>query len=243
MKLLSIETATEVCAVALAENGKILSEISREEKHIHAEQLVPMIQRILSETRTELAELDGVAVSIGPGSFTGLRIGLSVAKGLAFASNLPLVALSTLKALAYNVWKTIPVTTSAIVSVIEIQRDEFATAKFSSNDFYETHSETAMTLFTKDSLQNVEEFFKKESEHFLLCGHNAEKFFQMFSLHHFHNVHLSKHAMNKCSASSIALLGEQELLQNEIADIASLEPFYGKDFITKKSTLFERIVQ
>ena len=130
MYVLGIETATNVCGVALAYNGKIIDEISRDEQHIHAKFLVPMMQQLLVQQNMQLAELDGIAISIGPGSFTGLRIGLSVAKGLAYAGDVSLIAVSTLKGIAANYFRKYPATDKSVVAALEIQLDEFAIAKF-----------------------------------------------------------------------------------------------------------------
>ncbi len=92
MKVLGIETATGVCGVAVVEEEALLAERWSSEQHIHSERIVRSVQVVLSESHLELHEVDGIAVSIGPGSFTGLRIGLSAAKGLCYASGKPLVA-------------------------------------------------------------------------------------------------------------------------------------------------------
>ncbi|MBS4027988.1 MAG: tRNA (adenosine(37)-N6)-threonylcarbamoyltransferase complex dimerization subunit type 1 TsaB [Ignavibacteriales bacterium] len=241
MTVLGIETTTDVCGVALNRNGVQLDSIVKNEKHIHAAQLVPMIENLLSRNQLKVFELDGIAVSIGPGSFTGLRIGLSVAKGLAYSSHLPLAAVSTLQSLAYPVWKTIPATESIILSVTEIQRDEFAYALFRAIDFIENHVPD-FHLITKNEKETVEKIFENPLHHFLLCGFQAEKFYSMFCSEN-RNVSFAGKEFNACSATSIASLGERYLERNVIADVSSLEPVYGKNFIAKKSNLFSRITQ
>ena len=102
MKILGIETATSVCAAAIVDDGDVLTEQWIEAQHSHSEKLITLIDKCLQTVNCELKSLAGIAVSIGPGSFTGLRIGLSVAKGLSYASGVPLVSIPTLKALAWN---------------------------------------------------------------------------------------------------------------------------------------------
>ncbi|MFQ5770312.1 MAG: tRNA (adenosine(37)-N6)-threonylcarbamoyltransferase complex dimerization subunit type 1 TsaB, partial [bacterium] len=102
MKLLAIETATEVCGVALTENNHLVAEYRLNQKNIHNEKLVATIQYLINETQWCLKDLDGIALTIGPGSFTGLRIGIAVSKGLAFSLDLPLVGVNTLDAMAYG---------------------------------------------------------------------------------------------------------------------------------------------
>ena len=103
MIVLGIETSTEVCAVGLANDDGAYAERALVESHIHSEKLLTLITEILEQQHTQLSELDAISVSIGPGSFTGLRIGLSTAKGLCFALGKPLVIVPTLEAMAMAV--------------------------------------------------------------------------------------------------------------------------------------------
>ena len=98
--ILAIETATEVCAAALVNGGRTIAERSVTERNIHSERLLQLIDEILKEADVPPSGLTAVAVSIGPGSFTGLRIGLSTAKGLALALGIPLIPVPTLDAVA-----------------------------------------------------------------------------------------------------------------------------------------------
>ncbi|MFA6468688.1 MAG: tRNA (adenosine(37)-N6)-threonylcarbamoyltransferase complex dimerization subunit type 1 TsaB [Bacteroidota bacterium] len=98
--ILAIETATEVCSTAVVHQQTVLSVRSVQEKNIHSERLMTLINEVLTESKCSKEQLDAVAVSIGPGSFTGLRIGLSTAKGLALALNIPLIAVPTLDGIA-----------------------------------------------------------------------------------------------------------------------------------------------
>ena len=104
--ILAIETATDVCGVALVHEGRVIAERSTVEKKIHSEKLLPMIVEVLRSASMSLSRLDAVAVSIGPGSFTGLRIGLSTAKGLAVARSLPIVPVPTLDAMAFEYFRS-----------------------------------------------------------------------------------------------------------------------------------------
>ena len=107
--LLCLETATKSCSVALARDGVLLhfkEEVS--EKYSHSEQLTLFIESLLQEQRIELSDLDAIAVSKGPGSYTGLRIGVSTAKGLCYALDKPLIGVSTLEAMASGMEKKIP---------------------------------------------------------------------------------------------------------------------------------------
>jgi tRNA threonylcarbamoyladenosine biosynthesis protein TsaB len=100
MKLLALETATDICGVALSEDGRLQGIVEQSIPRRHAEQLPLFVEQLKTEYPFSWKSLDGIAVSIGPGSFTGLRIGLSFAKGLAFTHNLPIIPVPTLMTLA-----------------------------------------------------------------------------------------------------------------------------------------------
>ncbi len=104
MKVLGINTATIFGSVGLVDTDRILGEYSLNIPVTHSERLMTSIDRLLSDTRVSLEEIDGFSIALGPGSFTGLRIGVSTVKGLAFATGQPVVGVSTLKALAQNLF-------------------------------------------------------------------------------------------------------------------------------------------
>ena len=102
MKILSVDSSATVASVALSEGGRLLAEYTLNNKNTHSETLLPMIESLLSFFSMEISDVDLFAVSTGPGSFTGVRIGTATVKGLAFASDKPCVGVSTLEAIAYN---------------------------------------------------------------------------------------------------------------------------------------------
>ncbi|MGK0390009.1 MAG: tRNA threonylcarbamoyladenosine biosynthesis protein TsaB [Maribacter sp.] len=100
--ILNIETSTSVCSVTIGKEGKIISSIEASEQNSHASKLTSFIEEALRETGLKINELDAIAVSSGPGSYTGLRIGYSTAKGLCYAADKPLITVNTLQSLAYG---------------------------------------------------------------------------------------------------------------------------------------------
>jgi tRNA threonylcarbamoyladenosine biosynthesis protein TsaB len=126
-KILAIETSGELCSVSLSfEYGKY-DERNILMKHIHSEKLIPMIDEVLSSNKISTKELDCVAVSVGPGSFTGLRIGMTAAKGIAFASNLPLIPVPSFDALSLEISNyLLPNTTFCIVNNANIEECYYA---------------------------------------------------------------------------------------------------------------------
>ncbi len=100
LPIIGIETSGELCSVALMIDGKSFVEVNYLQKHIHSEKLIEMVETVLQHSKMELNRTKSIAVSIGPGSFTGLRIGLSAAKGMALGSNLPIITVPTFSAFA-----------------------------------------------------------------------------------------------------------------------------------------------
>ena len=106
--ILAIETSVNICGISLIENGTFIDSIDEDKSKQHAEVLPKLYQELQNRTNFSLSNIDALAVSIGPGSFTGLRIGLSFTKGLAFSKNLPIIPISTMMALAYNSRRFLP---------------------------------------------------------------------------------------------------------------------------------------
>lgn len=102
MKILAVDTTTNVLAAGLVENGVIRAEYILDHKKAHSQKIMPVIEQVLSDTQTDISEIDLFAAANGPGSFTGIRIGLATVKALAQATSKPVVPVNTLEALAYN---------------------------------------------------------------------------------------------------------------------------------------------
>lgn len=101
--ILAIETSTAICSIALHRSGELIGLLESDQQGVHAERIILMIEEVLQAAHLDFGDLNAVAVSEGPGSYTGLRIGVSTAKGIAYAQNIPLIAVSPLLALAAQV--------------------------------------------------------------------------------------------------------------------------------------------
>jgi tRNA threonylcarbamoyladenosine biosynthesis protein TsaB len=125
MKLLALDTAANLCAVSVldVETGTMLVEVSEDIGKGHAERLMAVIERAIKDAKIAITNIGKIAVSVGPGSFTGVRVGVSTARGFALALKCPAVGISTLQALAYDAAKLFP--KSPILSIIDARRDEF----------------------------------------------------------------------------------------------------------------------
>jgi tRNA threonylcarbamoyladenosine biosynthesis protein TsaB len=217
--VLCLETSTRNCSVAVGDGRSVLAaEELNAESYVHAEQLHPFIDRVLKRARLQVNDLDGVAVGKGPGSYTGLRIGVAAAKGLCFASGLPLLAMSGPEILAAMVNDGGPAT---IVPMIDAGRMEVYTAKYDS-DLNEIYPVTALTPES--------DFFATESNApLVLCGDGAEKFRALVPPH----VVISDVVYP--SATAMIPLAISRLLSNQTEDLAYFEPFYLKDFVAKRA--------
>ena len=118
MSILAIDTATQVSSVAVADEGRLLAELTMQGKLTHSETLLPHIEQVLKMAAVAKEDLTGIAISNGPGSFTGLRIGLAAAKAMSYVLNIPLVGVSTLQALAYQ----LPVPGVRLMCLLDAQK-------------------------------------------------------------------------------------------------------------------------
>lgn len=130
MRVLALDTATSACTVAVVDGESILAELTLEVPRAHSTRLMPLIAQAIAESGIAKTELDGFAVGVGPGSFTGLRIGLATVKGLAFALGKPCVPVSTLAATAYGTGAQI----GLVVPLFDAKRDQVFTAVYAAGD-------------------------------------------------------------------------------------------------------------
>ncbi len=212
--ILNIETATKNCSVALSKAGKTLAirELS-EQNFSHAEKLHVFIEELFLETNLKLQDLNAVAVSQGPGSYTGLRIGVSAAKGLCYALSIPLIALDTLEILA----RKIQVNSGIIIPMIDARRLEVFSA-FIDSSFTKIRAIKAEVI--------DENSYQEESEILHLIGDGAMKFKEILTdvkFHYYPEIQFP-------SAAEMGLISFQKFQNSQFEDLAYFEPFYLKDF-------------
>ncbi len=126
MKILAVEAAANVCSVALIEDARLLGELTVNNKKTHSQVLMPMIESLLAQCSMDMDAVDALAVSSGPGSFTGLRIGVASVKGLAYAANKPIYGVSTLEAMAYR----LPHCAGIVVPIMDARRGQVYCAAY-----------------------------------------------------------------------------------------------------------------
>ena len=218
--ILCIETATKNCSVALCVNGNVIAlqqdnpNNEPDKGFSHAEKLQGYITQVLDQGNVSKNDLNAIAVSKGPGSYTGLRIGVSTAKGLCYALDIPLIAISTLSSLARQV------TGSLVVPMLDARRMEVYSAVFSSE--MEQIREIQAQIITQDSFKT---YLDRGQVTFI--GDGVEKF-EAVCTHP--NAVFIKNALP--SASQMAEVAAHKLSANQTQDVAYLEPYYLKDFIS-----------
>ncbi|MFW5902202.1 MAG: tRNA (adenosine(37)-N6)-threonylcarbamoyltransferase complex dimerization subunit type 1 TsaB [Thermodesulfobacteriota bacterium] len=126
MKILAVDTATESCSVAVVDNGNLVAEFTHSHGLTHTRRLMPMIDRVLDDCGLSINDMDGLAATLGPGSFTGLRIGLSTVKGLAFGASKPVAGVSALDVLA----RQFPFADCRICAMIDARKNEVYAAEY-----------------------------------------------------------------------------------------------------------------
>ena len=218
MYILNIETSTKNCSVALAKEGNpiIIKEIA-EQNFSHSEKLHLFIDEVLKQAGISYKELAAIALSKGPGSYTGLRIGASTAKGLCFALDIPLIALDSLQILALQVTHQ----GGLIIPMIDARRMEVYTATFDSN--HNKISDTQALIIDENSFSQI-----TQKTYFI--GDGAEKckpFLQRENLIFLDQIIYP-------SAKEMSLLSFEKFVAQEFENIAYFEPFYLKEFFTGK---------
>lgn len=216
--ILNIDTSTSICSVALAKDGGIIAIKENNEGLNHSVLLGSYIDNILKENGTDAHQLDAVAVSMGPGSYTGLRIGVSIAKGLCFGADIPLIAIPTLQALALSVSSKIQ-EDAWYCPMIDARRMEVYTAFFDRNN--RTMTDTKAEIIDDNSFATI------LSEHKVyFFGNGSSKIKGTLSSPNAYYIEKAE-----TSAAHLVPLAEKLFEQKKFADVAYFEPFYLKDFI------------
>ena len=251
-KIVLIETSTALCSVALAENGNITAYRESSAPKAHASLTAVFVQEVLEERRVKLADCDAVCVSMGPGSYTGLRVGVSTAKGLCFGSGKPLLAVGTLDTLVAQAHSVIPSEVEAspyrfIIPMIDARRMEVYASVFASSAIQSTSSvilssssvvpseveespsytqitETAPAIIDSESFAEY-----LEQGPCLFIGDGAGKCADVIK-------HPNAHFCQCHPKASAMLVPAMTALQDgKFQDVAYFEPFYLKEFVATVS--------
>jgi len=209
--ILHLETATKVCSVALSNNGNMVScKETMAEGFIHSESLTLFIEEVMAEANVSLSALSAISVSSGPGSYTGLRIGLSTAKGLCFALKIPLISVETLLALK----ELVPIGPESIIPMLDARRMEVYAQVFASD---------GTVLQSLDAIELDETSFS-EFEPFIVCGDGAAKCKEMWG-----NRNIIWNDQLLCSAKGQVSIAYEKFQKKEFENLAYFTPIYLKD--------------
>lgn len=215
MTILHLETSTKNCSVAFSKDGQLLSLCEEyDDKYGHSEKLHQFVEWALEGTEIKMKDLDAVCVSKGPGSFTGLRIGVSAAKGFCYGLNIPLLSLTSLEILAQT---QIGKDYDLIIPMIDARRMEVYTAVFDSNG--KQISETEAKILDENS------FSRFKDKKIIFVGDGVEKSKTILQLP---NADFIEGAHP--SAKSMIGPAETKFKKGEFEDVAYFEPFYLKEF-------------
>lgn len=223
--ILQIETATQTCSVALAQDGVLLNVMEKTERNIHAGVITLFIEELMQKAGKQFSELDAIAVSMGPGSYTGLRIGVSTAKGLCYALDIPLIAINTLEAMAAGFMsKCFSVNAKTVFCpMIDARRMEVYAAVY--------NYQNELILETEAKIIDEQSFSDLLNQYIVyFFGDGAAKCDAILGLH------LNARVMDdfENSASHLTSLAFEKFKQQAFEDVAYFEPFYLKDFIAGK---------
>jgi tRNA threonylcarbamoyladenosine biosynthesis protein TsaB len=223
-RLLSLETSTQICSAAIHEDGKLLAWREMGEPRSAASQLAVMIDAIMKESATQPHMLNAIVVASGPGSFTGLRIGVATAKGICFALNIPLIAINTLDLVAAQAKAIVADTNALLCPMLDARRMEVycKVVDYNLNEVEPTQAKIVDANSFADYLENNAMYF---------IGEGAAKCRTIFT-------HPNAKFLDEVvpHASQLGELGFQKWIHQNFEDVATFEPYYLKDFLIRKPT-------
>ena len=229
--ILCLETATPSCSVALVHNGEVLACEEDPKGQNHSEKITIFIDSVMKTANIAYNDLDAVAVSMGPGSYTGLRIGVSTAKGLCYAVSKPLIAVSTLESMAYGGKRFLHSHSSVdmpclLIPAIDARRMEVYAAIFDKN--INKIKGTEAVIINENSFSDI-----KKDNNLYLFGDGADKCAELFE----NDEKITVIKEFYCSAKYMNVIAQRKFDANDFVDVAYFEPFYLKDFVPGTPTV------
>lgn len=217
MRILSVDTATECASCSVIDDKKLLSEISFNNKKQHSVILMPMIDYMLKTLNIDLSSIDGYVISKGPGSFTGLRIGMSVIKGLSQGTNKPFISVSSLDALAFNM----AYTSGLICPILDALRGHVYTAIYE----YKNNKLNRLSGYLIISIEELVSMLLTYNQNICFIG-DATKLHEKYLKDNLASVSFAPVHLNIVKASSLGELGLELLENGTYDDINTAAPIY-----------------
>ena len=245
MTILLLETATAVCSVALARDGEVLAELHSDQPNAHSSRLPLFVEQLFEQCHITPKQLDAVCVSSGPGSYTGLRIGVSSAKGFCYALSIPLLSVPTLQGMAAQYYTQHPDYHGMVCPMIDARRMECYTAFFEMENHPGAAADSQLSTFnfqlststlkptSADIIESgiYDDFLNRGEVMFI--GDGAEKTRALLGIH----PNARYDTDFRISAAGMLPIAIQRLQAGQVEDVAYFEPFYLKDFVAKKSVV------
>jgi tRNA threonylcarbamoyladenosine biosynthesis protein TsaB len=216
MWTLAIDTSTTTATVALLQNSETVVEIFVNLGKNHSCVLLPLIEQICKMTNMPIDEIDLFVCTVGPGSFTGIRIGLSTVKGFALATGKPVVGVSTLEALAMNLSGS----DFVVCPMLDARKNQIYSA------LYRTDGNTAPKMMREETVTEINFFLQSINENVIFLGDGAGKYAKTIKDTLVEKAHFTIGINNHIRASMVGLLGEKKLHDGECTDSISLMPKY-----------------
>ena len=218
MIVLSVDSSSKVATVAILKDDVLLGEYILNDKREHSVILMPLIENLLKECNLTIDDIDGYVVSKGPGSFTGLRIGMATVKGMSFGNNKPYISISSLDALAYNLISF----NGIICPIMDALRENVYTALYKNNN----DSLEKIMDYTALDIDELVNLLKSKNEEVIFVGDGLYKH-KKYICDNFPKAHFAPVHLNIIRASSLGELG-LNLLRNGICDDSNSAPIYLK---------------
>ena len=217
MKILGIDTSTMSANIAVVEDDKLICEYTINTKKTHSQKLMPMIESMLKLSDINIKDIDVIAICVGPGSFTGLRIGMATAKSIAHVNNIPLIGVNSLEILGAN----IEFCNKNICAILDAQRNQVYTCKYIFENKKIRETETIRIISIDDLLKEL----ATTNEEWILIGEAVYKYKD--KIEDFSNIILSSPANNVTKASSLCNIAIEKFKQNiEVYNCYDINPMY-----------------
>ncbi len=216
MKILALETATIAGSVAICDDTSgLIGEVRINVKIAHAERLMPSIKWLMESSQVTIEEIDAFAISIGPGSFTGLRIGVSTVKGFAFATNKPVVSVPTLDAFA----RTVPFSAYQICPLFDARKDEVFAGLYKWDD-------NSIIKIMPERAVSPGDFLKEITDKTVFIGDGINRYGDMIKDICGDKAIFPPPSIMSPSAATVGEIAFEKIKQGDLADPVSLTPFY-----------------
>lgn len=220
MKILALDTSGQNCSVCILDEEKVICDFNLSIATTHSETLLPIIDTLCKFSKIDLEDIDVLACALGPGSFTGLRIGIATLKGFCLGAPKKVVGISTLEALAYNVSEF----DGIICSVLDAKNNNVYAGIYK----YENGKPTRIRDYITEDLETLIEILKEYTSKVMFVGDGAKNFKEKLSDEFLGNAYFAPVHLNNQLASSVAKAALDRALNNDFDDIDKLNPLYLK---------------